>query len=269
MKNISMNKQSGAVSLFVVVFFMLLVIVVTVSFLRLMVNDQQQATNNDLSQSAYDSAQAGVEDAKRALLEHRKACFVSAAACASSSNAITSNECNAALNGIAGTNGAPGTNGKTGEIIVQQSMTGNDKALDQAYTCVTIDLETADYVGDIAANQSQLVPLISASSFDRVQIQWFSREDVASGVVSLTNSRPLYTQANWPLNRPSLMRAQLMQVAGNFTLAGFDAVSGAQSNSASVFLYPTNQPGISERIMTTEDQRKTTVTSNPIGRAHV
>lgn len=258
-----MNKQSGAVSIFVVIFFMLLVTVVTVSFLRLMVNDQRQASNNDLSQSAYDSAQAGVEDAKRALLEHRKTCFSGAAACAASSNAITSDECNAALNGIAGTGSALGSNGKTGEIMVQQSTTGNDKALDQAYTCVTIDLETSDYVGDIAANQSQLVPLISASSFDRVQIQWFSKEDIASGAVSLTNNRPLYTQANWPLNRPSLMRAQLMQVAGNFKLDGFDAVSGAQSNSATMFLYPTNQAGISERIMTDYDQRKTSPTDNP------
>jgi len=259
-----MNKQSGAVSLFVVIFFMLLVTVVTVSFLRLMVNDQRQATNNDLSQSAYDSAQAGVEDAKRALLEHRKACFVSATACGDSSKTIASDECNAALKGIAGTDSESVSNSKTGEIMVQQSMDGSDKALDQAYTCVTIDLQTPDYVGNIAANQSQLVPLISAEPFDRVQIQWFSKEDVESGAINLTISRPLYTQANWPLNRPSLMRAQLMQVAGNFTLAGFDAVSGDQSNAASVFLYPTNQPNVPEITMTTADQRKTTVTDNPV-----
>jgi Tfp pilus assembly protein PilX len=264
MKNMSINKQSGAVSLFVVVFFMLLVTVVTVSFLRLMVNDQRQASNNDLSQSAYDSAQAGVEDAKRALLEHRKACFVSTAACAVSSDSITTSECNAALKGIVGTAGVPVANGKTSEIMIQQSLSGNDKALDQAYTCVTIDLQTPDYVGDIAANQSQLVPLISAESFDRVQVQWFSRDDIPTGAVSLTSSRPLYTQANWPLNRPSLMRAQLMQVATDFTLAGFDEVVGAQSNSASVFLYPTNQPGITNIVMTTEDQRKTSVTDGPV-----
>lgn len=243
---------------------MLLVTVVTVSFLRLMVNDQRQATNNDLSQSAYDSAQAGVEDAKRALLVHQKACFVSATACDNSSTRITSAECNFALKGIAGTDSESVSNSKTGEIMVQQSMTGDDKALNQAYTCVTIDLETADYVGDIAANQSQLVPLISSKPFDRVQIQWFSKEDVESGAISLTNSRPLHTQANWPLNRPSLMRTQLMQVASNFKLTGFDEVVGTQSNSASVFLYPTNQPGITEIEMTTEDQRKTSVTSGPI-----
>lgn len=260
----SINKQSGAVSLFVVVFFMLLVTVVTVSFLRLMVNDQRQASNNDLSQSAFDSAQAGVEDAKRALLEHRKECFISTAACAISSESITTSECNAALKDIVGTGGTTTANSKTSEIMIQQSLSGNDKALDQAYTCVTIDLQTPDYVGNVAANQSQLVPLISAERFDRVQIQWFSRDDAPTGAVSLTNNRPLYTQANWPLDRPSLMRAQLMQVASSFTIAGFDEVVGAQSNSASVFLYPTNQPGITETVMTTEDQRKTSVTDGPV-----
>lgn len=265
-----MNKQSGAVSLFVVVFFMLLVTVVTVSFLRLMISDQQQASNNDLSQSAYDSAQAGVEDAKRALLKYRSDCLSSPGSCAGYASSLSTTECNAALNGISGT-GAIGPNGKTDEILVQQSLSGNDAALDQAYTCVTIQLETDDYVGNVSANQSQIVPLISASAFDRVRIEWFSKEDVmtsgSSAAVNLSpvgaSGQPLYTQGQWPLNRPPLMRAQLIQFAQTFTVASFDTVSGAQSNGASMFLYPTSQSGIPERTMTDYDQRKTSPTDNP------
>ena len=272
MKNISTNKQSGAVSLFVVVFFMLLVTVVTVSFLRLMLADQQQASNNDLSASAYDSAQAGVEDAKRKLLEYKTFCSTATpASCAAASDAthLSSEVCNAALVnnvGVAATT-------KTGEVLVQQSTSTNDVLLDQAYTCVTLKMDTEDYVGSVTANGSQMVPLSSVSAFNRVRVEWFSKDDITTSgsgtTVNLTGAnasgQPLYAQGQWPLNRPSLMRAQLMQVpsAGNFTVASFDTVSGANSNGATMFLYPTSQTGIPEREMTTYDQRKTDPADDP------
>jgi Tfp pilus assembly protein PilX len=264
MKTTSTNKQTGAVSLFVVVFFMLLITVITVSFVRLMVADQRQATDNDLSQSALDSAQAGAEDAKRALLKYKQDCFASAAGCKAAANVINSEQCNTGLSSVSGSNSSK-------EVLVQQSASSRDSILDQAYTCVKMKLTTADYVGTLAANQSQLVPLFSSKTFDRVKLEWFSKEDITQVGPSTSVDLPavnsagqvLYSQGQWPVNRPSLLRTQLIQYATSFTLGNFDTVSGDQSNGATMFLYPTKQQNIGPKTFTENDQRKTDLADDP------
>lgn len=255
MITMSNNKQAGAVSLFVVVFAMLIITVMTVSFLRLMMADQQRASDTDLSQSAYDSAMAGVEDAKRALLRYQAVCTNTPSECAALSNRISSDTCNVALlegQVINPSDVEAGSGTNPGEVNVRQSITGNDSSLNQAYTCVTIQLETQRYVGTLAANQSQIVPLIGTSDFDTVTIRWFDRDDVGNttGAVSLaalaTQQRLLQqwsagggSGTGWPTNRPSVMRTQLIQFGSSFTLSSFDIVnSSSQSNASTLFLFP-------------------------------
>lgn len=241
------QRQSGAVSLFMVIFAMLLMSVVTISFLRIMTADQNQASGNDLAQSAYDSAEAGVEDAKRAIIWYINQCKSgSAAACATATSSIASDDCNLAVRTA---------NGWTtpGEIKVQQStaVDGNgdsiDQALDQAYTCVTVELNTDDFLATVGADQSVLVPLSGTAPFSTVTVQWFSEDDLSSaGALAAPDSTPgnpkyLLTQATWPTNRPSVLRAQLMQVGANFKLTDFDTTtSSSQSNANTIFLYPSS-----------------------------
>jgi Tfp pilus assembly protein PilX len=283
MKNISRNLQSGAVSLFVVIFATLLITVVTVSFLRLMINDQNQASSNDLSQSAYDSALAGVEDAKRALLRYQAICSEDGPSiCDQLGTAIGNANCNEALTEVipaadieqAGATASSGT----GEVKIQQSESGSDLKLDQAYTCVKIKLLTDDYLGSLAASESKLIPLIGKNNdgttdFDTVTLEWFTTDDIGksssgSYAVNLTGAaspQPLYATANWPANRPSVMRTQLMQYGSSFTLAGFDSVSSGQSNSNTIFMYPTSASAApSESFAAVDSRRPSTGGDTPI-----
>ena len=264
------NKQYGAVSLFVVVFAALLITVVTVSFVRIMLQDQRQASSTDLSQSAYDSAQAGVEDAKRALVRYQSICAGSdASACADAKAKLDSSTCNEAVNGL------KDVDINDGEVKVQE---GSANKLNQAYTCVKIILDTVDYLGALAVDGSKLIPLESGpdNSFNTIKIEWFSKNnlpDSASDDVVLqpTSSQlPLLPQSGtgaWQQKTPSIMRAQLVQIGSNgFSLGDFDSVvdPSGQSNANTLFLYPvgiTGQPpSFSSDLAFSNDTRRNSTT---------
>lgn len=253
MKKISNSySQRGAVSLFIVVFAALLITIVTVSFVRIMLQDQNQASTTDLSQSAYDSAQAGVEDAKRALLKYQDICN-SGGDCSAAASTINSNVCNKAI----------GTTLKdvtlsNNEVKVQTGInSSNQTVLDQAYTCVKITLNTDDYLGTLKANESNIVPLSSTGSFDTVQIQWFSTKD-ASGTINLQNNSKVPLLKQWGgLNpRPPIIRAQFIQFSGSsgFTLGNFDS-SIVDNGANTLFLYPSTVGSTTLQLST--DIRKT------------
>lgn len=234
------NEQKGAVSLFVVIFAALLITVVTVSFVRIMMQNQKQATAADLSQSAYDSAQAGVEDAKRALLRYQDICS-SGGDCASAKTQINSTTCNTAVDGL------DDIDISGDEVKIQNS---SENALDQAYTCVKIDTQTDDYIGELGQDTSKVIPLVGTSGFNSIRVEWFSARDLhGSGTAvdtpSFTDGTPLLRQASWTSsaqqNRPSLMKAQLIEYStSGFNLSDFNSNTSTDGSSNTLFLYPSN-----------------------------
>jgi Tfp pilus assembly protein PilX len=266
--------QAGAVSLFVVIFAALLMIIVTVSFVQLMVKEQQQATSNDLSQSAFDSAQAGVEDAKRLLLLDQACRNNTAPAtvnCATIASALTpapgqsSTSCDAlAKAGIVGE-----TNNET--VIQQNESDTNSASLNQAYTCVKIGVNTDDYKGSLSVNGSGIIPIRGVSEFDTIELSWFSQDDVSS-VTDKTIGFPT-TGADvslprmgtkWQANYPSLMRTQLMQMGGSFKLSDFDdSQAGNKSDANTLFLYP-SATGVSNEDFALDARRSPTNTPHQV-----
>lgn len=238
------ERQFGAVSIFIVIFTALLVTVISVSFIRLMVQTQQQAVTADLSQSAYDSALAGTEDAKRLLVTYDRECKQAAAPadrCGMLEQLLrVTNPCNTIqLSGVEGSI-------EDKEIVVKKDE--GDAALDQAYTCVKVMIETNDYIGSVNRSASRLVPLKGKSDFNRVVLHWYSQVDLQNSsdspgerTIELPDASlglTLPKLNDWPGSTPSIMRAQLIQFGGSFKLSDFDKTENDESNSHTLFLYP-------------------------------
>jgi Tfp pilus assembly protein PilX len=234
------KKEHGAVSLFIVIFSTLLISVLTVSFIRMMVRDQQEATLNDLSQSAYDSALAGVEDAKRALLRYQNSCGSDPVSpdCEVIRKALNSGSCDT-LEGAQVVDFAESSLGNK-EVIIQKDISDDEaENFDQAYTCVTMTLNTPDYQASLSANESKIIPLRGVSDFNSITIQWFTSTDANSSTIKLTNNTklPLPISSEWETNQPAFLRAQLIQYDSSFSLSDFDTSNKAAST---LFLYPSS-----------------------------
>ena len=134
--------RKGATSMIVIIFFTLLAGILVLSFVSIMVMNISESTNFNLSQSAYDSALAGIEDAKVMLLEYNT-CTARGDTTSSQCKKVVeevnrsdSNEdCDLVRKAL---NRATGDN----ETLIRSDNSninnGADSSLDMAYTCVKV-----------------------------------------------------------------------------------------------------------------------------------
>jgi hypothetical protein len=156
------SKEAGFVSLFTVLFFILFLTVITLGFLRIMGIEQQQSLDNDLTASAVAAADSGVEDGKRAILSYYTTGNVGLKAALAA--AFTSNQCDS-LTGSAVI--------RTGLGIDAGGNVIGNPSLNQYYTCLTVNLDSPNYVNDKSAGSSDYIPLVpSGGNFNRIQVSW-------------------------------------------------------------------------------------------------
>lgn len=228
--------ERGVVSLFIVIFSTLLLTVLTIGFVRIMIKEQQQAMNDDLSQSAYDSATAGVEDGKRVI---RKCLDGDAHACDVMSAKRCTTVSDAGVVALVG-----------GETTIKSNSATEADSLNQAYTCVKIDMNTDDYYTSLTKGQSRMIPLNAVGPFTRIQIQWMHKGlqgQAESGTLQSPTSAALGydalpKEADWNTSAASLLRAQTIlpvAVAGaSIAQTDFDT-----STVSTAFLKPANVVG--------------------------
>ena len=242
MKKTFRNRR-GAASFYIVAFSTLILVVVSTGFATAILSEVTRTNNDDLSQSAYDSALAGVEDAKLA--------YASYVACKSNS---ASPECANIINQMGSPNcsmvgrmlGRISDDDKgDSEVMISDTVETSSGSVttqtNQAYTCVKISTALPDYRASLSAEtQQRIIQLdgkmydsetgnpVKASDLKAIKLSWYRvRDDIKKTDLNyglFDNGKVQFTpkKATFLAIAPPMLEVQLIQTAGSFYLSDFD-----------------------------------------------
>lgn len=183
------KSKQGVASLYVVLFSTILFGVITLSFMRIVLSEAGQSSDDDLSQSAYDSALAGVEDAKRAVNDYYGCLSRGGSAASCNAAALFDNDCTDGIGLAQYLYGNYSTPDEGWEVKIQETAVGSaaaDNNSDQAYTCVVISDRVPDYRGTLTTDtRTRVIPLsvydgerttnTNTAQVAKIRFQWYSR----------------------------------------------------------------------------------------------
>lgn len=259
MKKSLVKFKKGAASFYVVAFSTLILVIIAASFATVIISEVTRTSNDDLSQSAYDSALAGVEDAKIAYANYQKCLQDGATADAYivEDGVVTCGEIlywmqNADCDMVGHILGRIPDNG-TGEVMISDTVetSGGEVTsdLNQAYTCVELKTILDDYRSTLTtANQTKTVKVnfngTTAANIKSVKISWYARQDDSSFEFSnfLENADRVAFQpaTSMRVSTPPTLAVQLFQTAGTFSVNDLlSASNGTRTDRATVYLVPT------------------------------
>ena len=190
----TITTKRGAVSIYAVIFLTLMFGIITMSFVRIIINESISTVNADLYKSAYDSAMAGVEDAKIAVLKYHDCISQGYTANKNAGTTtcpriiyemqegIANSSCDTVAKVLGRQAGKESTQYST---VIQETQNTSDKGsssyMQQAYSCVKITEETDDYLTTLsAADSMRIIPLRSAdlNGVNAIEFSWFSDANV-------------------------------------------------------------------------------------------
>ena len=185
-------RKKGAAAVTVVIFFTILLGIIVASFASIMITNIDRSTDYDLSQSAYDAALAGMEDAKVMLLKYNN-CVArndkTSAICGRLTRLLSNDElaedCNLVGKALGridiDSDGLVET-----PIQTRTENVGNMAAsMEMAYTCVKVNSVLPEYRGELNKEQSyRMIPLRSTRNYreepspiHKIRLSWYTTSD--------------------------------------------------------------------------------------------
>lgn len=236
--------KEGAASFYIVAISTLILLIVAMSFAAVIISEVTRTSNDDLSQSAYDSALAGVEDAKLAYYNYQncKANSDSSSDCAQIIQVIEEGEsCDMVANAL-------GRNVEADLGVVVEEGASNNMA--QAYTCVKFTDSLVDYRSTLSASNMIKVMRakfdngIKASSIKRVRVSWYRSTDREFNYGNFNNDGTdagvIFPSMNMTavLATPPTISVTGLQTASEFALSDFDITHGNETDKWMTYLVP-------------------------------
>ena len=257
MKKTKAKFKKGAASFYIVAFSTLILVIVAASFASVIISVVTRTSNDDLSQSAYDSSLAGVEDAKLAYINYAK-CVASGAKAASSRPSgggdvtcadiiywMEHPDCDM-VGHILGRVGKDDSR----EVQISDTVVAGpdvDNNLNQAYTCAIINTTLGDYRSNLSATNTTKIVRAQfdngiASKIKKVRVSWYSnREGSTYNFTNVINSRVAFQPLmNIVAATPPTLSVGLIQTSKSFSLSDFDRSVGSKTDRATIYLVPTN-----------------------------
>lgn len=282
--------KKGAASFYIVAIATLLLVIIATSFIAVIISEITRTSNNDLAQSAYDSALAGVEDAKLAYYNYYN-CVKNGAEKAEGLNGdgnISCDEirflvekydddydCNM-TSWIVGRK----TEGTESEVLVEEAGTASNN-MQQAYTCVVFKTQLDNQVGELSGNNPTkvVVPVFSAGNdandVTAIKVSWQSlKNEEATEPESEGIGDYRYTdlsqagifgfdgrvgeeeapEGDYYDILPPVLSVGLVQTSANFKMEDFDAIKEEggikKTNRGTLYLVPAKS---GEPVLPTED----------------
>lgn len=255
--------KKGAASFYIVAFSTLLLVLIATSFALVITSEIARTSNDDLSQSAYDSALAGTEDAKVAFSNYRR-CDEAAR---NSNGALKAEKpvgngdvtCKDILYWMENPDcymvghilgKIPKT--EEAEVVVggvEKTGAGGETTTNQAYTCVIINTDLNDYRTTLTASKRiqtmrGAVGMGATNDVKKIKLSWYSVRNDNKNSLKFTNFNgsmvtfPAFGSST--ISVPPTVELQIVQTGANFTLGQFDQTGPGQTNRGTLYLVPTD-----------------------------
>lgn len=234
--------KKGAASFYIVAISTLILVIIAASFAAVIISEITRTSNDDLAQSAYDSALAGVEDAKLAYYNYQSCLENNVEGCSdiiawfdkANNPNDEENKCDMVADVL-------GRSKTDNGVLVQEETGGAGNNMQQFYTCVVVKTVLEDYRTTLTSGSPTKVMRakfedgVSASDISAIRVSWQGDKNTAAALYSDFSDNGIFS-TDAPL--PPVLSVGLIQTAKTFSLSDFDMTQGETTDRGTVYLVP-------------------------------